>query len=147
MSEPTTQAAPPGEVVPGGSGPAAFAPVVLTPTGVDPERRLLQGVDTSADPVFSVGEVARAFFAKGPHWIRWRERHGFFPVLDDEGERTGRSIGHVEGVDARRYNLNDVEAMVFLLLDAGTPSYDGQDAARSLGAVYAVARVWHYLPD
>lgn len=56
-------------------------PVVLADTKIDPDEFMLAGIDTSSEPRFTVSEVAKFFFARSAHWIRWRERRSFF-VLD-----------------------------------------------------------------
>jgi hypothetical protein len=55
--------------------------LAVTDSRIDPDRFILADIDTSAGPLFTVSEVAKFFFARTAHWVRWRERRSFF-VLD-----------------------------------------------------------------
>ena len=39
--------------------------------GID--KMMLEGIDTSEKPLFSVSEMAMFFFARSSHWVRWLE--------------------------------------------------------------------------
>lgn len=107
----------------------------ITPPGLDPEHLMLAGVDTSARPLYAVGEVAK-LFGISTHWIRWRER-----IL----RKAGRQVGSRTASDARVYDLAQVEQLTYALADSGYLT--GMQAANILGAVYYVARIYGYLGD
>lgn len=78
---------------------------------IDSDKLIFHGVDTTQDncPRFSTSEVAKFFFARSPHWMRWRERKGDF-VIDGKPvvpERTKANI--------RSYTLGDVERLAHAL--------------------------------
>lgn len=50
---------------------------------IDTEQFMLDGIDTSDRPHFTVSEVAKVFFARSAHWMRWRERSFFFMLGGD----------------------------------------------------------------
>lgn len=77
--------------------------LVVTDSRVDPTQFILDGIDTSSGPVFSVGEVGRFFFARSSHWMRWVEREGKL-VLDGQKVAQERS-----NAGSRKYTLSDVE--------------------------------------
>jgi hypothetical protein len=55
--------------------------LVVTDAALDPDKFMLDGIDTSKNPHFTVSEVAKVFFARSSHWIRWLEtKHAF--ILD-----------------------------------------------------------------
>lgn len=84
---------------------------------VDPripgDRLILEGIDVSLEPLFGVTDVAKVFFGRSPHWIRWlEEKHAFVingdpncshtkhvrelrpvPVLDEDGEKILDAFG------------------------------------------------------
>lgn len=108
-----------------------FPSVVMTPEGVDPDRmRLASKPDFG--PSFSIGEVAKFFFARKTYWVRWRERSGLFALDDGTGSQPRRSEHK-----ARVYYLGDVERMIFGLL--GNRKMDSLRAGRCLAIVYACA--------
>lgn len=111
--------------------------VVVTDSRLPTDKFILEDIDVTREPVFTVSEVAKVFFARSPHWIRWRERKGFF-VLDGEdvsGQRT------TEG--ARRYNLADVEKMAHALAAKG--AINGAQLTNALLLVQTEAKLWGYL--
>ena len=56
---------------------------------LDTEKLMLDGIDTSAKPLYSVSEMAGFFFARSPHWVRWLEAcHYTTPVLN---KKTGKT--------------------------------------------------------
>ena len=84
---------------------------VLVDDRLDPDRLILEGIDVSEGPHFSVGNVSTFFFARSPHWIRWLERKGQLvldgkPVGDSRSER-----------GARYYTLADVELIAHALAE------------------------------
>lgn len=59
--------------------------VVVQDPHMDPDRFILEGIDTSAGPHFTVSQVGKVFFARTPHWVRWlEEQHK--NVLDGDPE-------------------------------------------------------------
>lgn len=125
---------------------------------------LMIGVEDIDEPNFSVSEVAK-FFARSTHWVRWRERKGFFFIdgnpahQHDEYEEeweTDEETGEVycscgalrvgnrrteEGY--RLYRLDDIELMAHGLAQKGV--LDGQDLAKVVDVVRAYATVWGHL--
>lgn len=114
---------------------------MVTDTRLPEDRMLLDGIDVSREPLFTVSEVAKFFFARSPHWIRWRERKGFF-VLDGEvvGEREKLPNGKLA---ARSYNLADVEKMAHALASNGAIS--GVQLSNAVMLVRTVAKVWGHI--
>lgn len=71
-------------------------------------------IEVLPKPNFSVDEVAKVFFGKGPDWLRWRHGRGDF-VLDGviyEPPRT--AAGH------RYYTLADIERLATALTQQGS---------------------------
>lgn len=88
------------------------------------------------EPSFTVQEVAKFFFGKGPDWLRWRARpnktthpKGYF-VLDGKVLEPSRTQAGF-----RYYTLADVERMAHALAQTG--AIDGQ------ALVHAVVMVKH----
>lgn len=111
--------------------------IVITDPRLPSDHFILEGLDVSREPVFTVSEVAKVFFGRSPHWVRWRERKGFF-ILDGEEVGTHRTD---EG--ARRYTLADVEKMAHAL--AQKEAINGAQLANALLMVRTCAKVWGYL--
>jgi hypothetical protein len=90
---------------------------------VDPEDRLyFEDVDTTviegrndaegnplAGPLFSVSEVAKVFFGKTPHWIRWLEGQGRTTLEGRPVATTRTEHG------SRQYTLADIELLAHAL--------------------------------
>ena len=133
--------------------------IVLTDARLPTDHLILEGVDVAKEPVFTVSEIAKVFYARSPHWIRWRERKGYF-VLEPEG---GAPEGHVHDFDdeghcacgaedvggqrtsegARRYTLADIEKMTHALASKG--AINGAQLTNALLLVQTEARVWGYI--
>lgn len=129
-----------------------FSDVVISITapGVDPERLMLEGVDTSGGPTFSIGEVTKMLGQK-THWLRWREKRlatgegiqvGTRREIEIEDEG-GEPDPHLVG--ARQYTLSDMEKLAHLLAERG--HIDGATAGNLLSIVYFIARNVGYLGD
>ncbi len=103
---------------------------------------LLDGVDASNGPIFTVSEVAKIFFARTSHWVRWKDNEGAFVF---EGEYVGgfrtKALKGKEG--ARRYTLADVEKMTHSL--AAKDGINGHQMMHALVAVKAIAEVYGLL--
>lgn len=116
---------------------AATDHLVVTDARLDQDTFMLEGLDTSEGPHFSVSEVAKFFFARSPHWIRWRETKDDF-VLD------GRVVGNRRTEEgARYYTLSDVEEMAHALAHHG--AINGSQLHLALTLVQAEARLHGYL--
>lgn len=83
--------------------PDPFLQILISDSEIDTERLMLDGLPMDRSPEFSVSEVAKIFFARTDHWVRWRERKGFL-TLDD-----GTTVGHRTEAGARSYTLADAE--------------------------------------
>lgn len=103
-----------------------------------PDKLMLEGIDVSFEPRFSVAEVAKVFFGRSPHWLRWVERKG---RIKFDGEPV--SVSRTE-VGARTYTLADVEKMAHGL--AATGAIEPVNLIYALRIVQSVARVYGYLP-
>lgn len=79
---------------------------------LDDLRPITKDLDLERSPRYRIGEVAKVFFAKSPHWVRWRERSDAFVI---EGERWGPARAGGTNLKARDYDLGDIEVMVRLL--------------------------------
>lgn len=112
--------------------------VVVTDTRLDSEKFMLEGIDVSEGPQFTVSEVAKVFFGRSSHWVRWLEGQGGF-VLDGEVVGTARTAK-----GARVYDLSDIEKMTHALAQQG--KINGAQAANALLIVQTIARVWQFLP-
>lgn len=112
-------------------------PIVVVDAALDPTKFILEGIDVSREPIFTVGEVAKVFFGRSAHWIRWRERKGYF---DLDGEPVGDTRTS-EG--ARRYNLADIEKMAHALASKG--AITGSQLRNALMLVQTEARVYGYI--
>lgn len=119
--------------------------------GVEPKRDPLTGrsfflwddmfplsPDNLPYPNFAVQEAAKAFFARGADWLRWRYRsatgypNGFF-VLDGVQLEPKRNKNGI-----RYYTLADIERMAYAL--AQNKAIDGRTLATVLEIVLHVAR-------
>lgn len=73
-----------------------------------------EGAKRLHHPHYTVGEVAKVFFNRSGHWVRWREGRGDFE--DPDGEEAGGRTEH----GARSYTIPDVERMLHtLVINAG----------------------------
>jgi hypothetical protein len=104
---------------------------------------IFDGLDVTSGPVLTISEVAKFFFHRSAHWIRWAERKGFLRL---DGKRVGvkrKKDGTKEG-GARYYTLDDVEKMAHALTQ--NKIFDGEQLEDILRLLYAEGRVWGYLP-
>jgi hypothetical protein len=109
---------------------------------LDPDHLMFEDIEVG-EPWFSVGEVGKFFFARTPHWVRWREEKGFF-TLDGRDVATTRTDLDVTGKPGhRRYNLADIEKMAHALAEKGAMS--SAQLRRTLRLVEMEARLWDYL--
>jgi len=47
--------------------------VIVHDARLDPDRFMLEGIDTSKGPTFKVSQVGEIFFARSSFWVRWLE--------------------------------------------------------------------------
>lgn len=107
--------------------------------GIDPNAPIFKDIDTTTDkcPRYSTSEVAKFFFGRSPHWMRWRERKGHF-VLNGtpvEPERTATG--------SRTYTLADVERLAHAL--ASNHAIDARQLAMTLRAVQVQGMIHNLL--
>lgn len=122
---------------------------VMTDARIDPDRLMLAGVDMnpkqSKKPlVFTVSEMAKFFFARSKHWVRWQEQHGKMIYTDPEtGETRPVGIARTETTSGRVYNLADVEEIAHGLAQQGVIS--GTQLRHTLHLVKVRAQMEGYL--
>lgn len=110
---------------------------VITDEGIPEDHLIFEGVDVTEGPHFTISEVAKFFFGRSPHWIRWRERGGKF-VFDGEQVGTQRTPK-----GARLYDLADVEKMAHALAEGD--HIDATQLSNILKLVLIEATIWGYL--
>jgi hypothetical protein len=119
--------------------------LVVTNPEIKGDSFIFEGIDTDHSPtdpskpgpMFTVSEVSKFFFGRSPHWVRWRERKGFF-TLD------GKDVsGHRTETGARAYTLGDVEMMSHALAQNG--AINGSQLNHALVLVKTCAHVHGYL--
>jgi hypothetical protein len=136
--------------------------VVIDPE-IDASAFMLDGIDTSAAPNFTVAEVSKFFFARSAHWVRWLEKEGSL-VLDstiadcshtDEADKSlfvderctrcgGRAVGlRRTASGARVYDLADVEQIAHAL--AQNNKISGAQLHLALVLVKTSAKIAGYL--
>lgn len=108
---------------------------VVSETRIDPDKMMFQDLDRDVrQPVFTVNEVAKTFFARTSFWMRMAEREGWLvykgtPIVP---ARTAKN--------AREYRLGDVERIAHSLATQGKIS--GAKLRNILLALRAVADIW-----
>ena len=112
--------------------------VVVTDTRLDSEKFMLEGIDVSAGPTFKVSDIAKIFFGRSSHWVRWLEAKNAL-VLDGQEVGTRRTAK-----GARVYTLADIEKIVHALAQQG--KINGAQAANALHVVQTVSRIHGFLP-
>lgn len=112
--------------------------VILHDVAIDPSKFMFKNIDTSRLPLYTVSEVAKFFFGRSPHWMRWRERKGFF-VLNGKDVGTTRTE---QG--ARVYTLTDIEQIAHALALSDPPAIDGEKFHLALHALKSQGRIWGY---
>jgi hypothetical protein len=101
-------------------------------------RSIFKGLDVSEKPRFNVTEVAKFFFGRSSHWVRWKEKEGDLSL-------NGKLVAdHRNDGGARYYTLSDVEQMAHALCRNG--AIDSFQLQHVLRLVYTEAQVWGYLP-
>lgn len=108
-------------------------PVILQDPRLDPDRFILEGIDTSEGPYFTVSQVGKIFFARSSYWVRWiEEEHK--NVLDGDPEcphyeKVKRQIDAV-GDDGRPY-LKTVTSNLSWVVDGVCTHCGGKQVAMS----------------
>lgn len=116
--------------------------VILVDPEIDPDHLIMDTILCRPDkePIYSVGEVAKFFFAKSAHWVRWQEDRGFFTL---GGKKVGIRRTESDGpITQRRYKLDDIELMAYALAEKGALPAD--DLRATLRLVREEARLWGY---
>lgn len=109
---------------------------------LDDLRPITKDLDLERSPRYRIGEVAKVFFAKSPHWVRWRERTDAFVI---DGERWGPERAGGSNLKARDYDLGDIEVMARLLYKGGAISR--RDHGIALSIVVAQAELYRLGDD
>jgi hypothetical protein len=95
---------------------------------LDPDHMIFEGIDTSvpppgspltAAPQYTVSEVAKFFFARSGHWIRWAEKKGKIQLNGKKQSTVHRTKG-----GARYYTLEDVEKLAHALAESNAITID-----------------------
>lgn len=111
---------------------------VITDNEIPDDRLIYEGVDVSEGPTFTISEIAKFFFGRSAHWVRWRERTGAFTY-------EGKPVGiHRTPKGARMYDLADVEKMAHAL--AGEHHISAEELLNILKLVLIEGKVWGVLP-
>lgn len=97
---------------------------------LDPDHLIFEGIDTFRaytskkgepkirGPIFTVSEMAKFFFARTNHWVRWLESNG--KMLDPDGDPVGNRRDAKMG--NRIYTLGDIELVAHALASNGAIS-------------------------
>ena len=115
--------------------------ISLTDDRIDPDHRIFEGIDTEEKPVFLVSEMAKFFFARTNHWIRWLEAGGkMMHEVDGEmvpmGTRRDKNAGRI-------YTLSDIEEIAHGLAANGTIS--GTQLRNTLRILRAQGEMYGYI--
>jgi len=99
------------------------AATILADPHLDTEHLMLDGIDTDpdGDPKnrFTVSDMARTFFNRSNHWIRWIESQGQMFYTDPK-TRKKREVGQRRNEkQARYYTLADIEEVAHALAQNG----------------------------
>ncbi len=114
---------------------------VITDNAIPENHLIFEGVDATPEnggPTFTISEIAKFFFGRSAHWVRWRERTGAFTY-------EGKPVGiHRTPKGARMYDLADVEKMAHAL--AGEHHITAEELLNILKLVLIEGKVWGVLP-
>lgn len=114
------------------------AVTMLADPGLNMNEFILSGVDTSAKPLYSVSEMAKFFFGRTSHWVRWLEGENKM-VLDDEALVPIRTNSN-----ARKYDLAMVEKIAHAL--AENQAITVNQLRHALTIVKTQAQMYGYIP-
>jgi hypothetical protein len=140
----------------------------LAALSLDTDRLMLEGVDTTEHPLFTVSEMASFFFARSAHWVRWLEKCHFHsskggqrttctvapidhtPKMRAAHQHTWRFLYEGELLSAqrtashsRKYDLALVEKITHALALNGT--IDGRQLHQALLLVKVLAEMYGYI--
>ena len=105
--------------------------------GID--ELILEGIDTSKKPLYSISEMAQFFFARSSHWVRWLETENRL-VLDGVPLVPIRTSSN-----ARKYDLAMIEKIAHALASNGT--IDVPQLRQALLLVKIQAEMFGYLTE
>ena len=140
--------------------------VVLQDVRLDPDQFLLEKVDVTKGPKFTVSQFGMIFFARSPYWVRWLEDEhknvlGGDPdcthvkAVDGVNESLivdgvcsncgGHQVGmRKTGTGYRTYNLAEVEQFIHALLT--NKAINGAQAINALHLVQTMAKIHGLIP-
>lgn len=104
---------------------------------LDPEKMIFDGIDTSEYPLYSVGEMAKVFFARSASWARSHENAGHFDLDDKFIPR--RRIAK----NARYYSLSEIEQIAHGL--AANQIISGARLRLVLTMIRSQGQLWDYI--
>jgi hypothetical protein len=113
--------------------------IVIADPSLDPDKLIFEGVDTTKGPEFSVGEVAKYFFARSPSWLRQHEIKGHFFVHGEPDFTPRRRVAR----NARFFYLEDIERIAHAL--AFNNVITGARLRTILILLKAEAQIWGFL--
>jgi len=87
------------------------AQILVDELSLPSHRLILEGIDVSRGPIFSISEVTKVFFGWSAQWLRNHDSRGW---LVYKGEYVG---GVRDDKGQRRFNLAHVEKMVHALAE------------------------------
>ncbi len=87
---------------------------------IDPDVSIFEGIDTSEKPIYTVSEMAKFFFARTNHWVRWLESVGRMAVIEEDGTSRRVGVRRNETMNGRIYTLSDIEEIAHALAANGT---------------------------
>ena len=115
---------------------SAAVPAVVT--DLDPEKMLLEDVPYEKGPSFTISEMAKFFFARTKHWVRWLEQGGKLTLTDLDGSQ--RRVGDRRNDKGGRiYYLRDIEEVAHAL--AQNSAISGLQLLRTLHLVNTSAEM------
>lgn len=116
---------------------------VVTDTRIDPDQMMLEGIDTfTKGPLFTVSEMAKVFFARTNHWIRWLEQNDKLMLDRPDGERVEVGLRRNDK-KGRVYTLSDIEEIAHALAQNG--AITGSQLRLTLLLVKVQAQMNQYL--
>lgn len=116
--------------------PPMTALTMLADPALDTDKFMLEGIDTSEKPLYSVSTMAEVFFARSSHWVRWLENENQM-VLDGEPLVPIRTESN-----ARKYDLSLIEKIAHALASHGKIS--PQQLRHALTIVRTQAQMYGY---
>jgi hypothetical protein len=118
-----------------------YEPVTIADPRLDDKKFIFEGIDVTREPLFTVSEIAKFFFGRSAHWVRWQEGQGHFTLTKD-GEKVPVGDRRTES-GARVYALSDVEDIAHAL--AEHQAINGRQLNDVMLILSTNARIWGYL--